>query len=188
MPSILSAESGRGSFLVYAPLDWHQPRPRRTITRTRTRTNTIHQNRKMRHLQAITLRNLALAQDSARPRRGTIDDEGLPASKRSPAKMVALREANTMLHSKSSDDLRPIHESAISLSPSPTKQRTPPRPSMAKLRRRSTLEWAAATSHQRQRRLQDVSAARMADLFYSLHIPNQQGRSVLPSNNPPYSS
>ncbi|KAG9889648.1 hypothetical protein KCU98_g15099, partial [Aureobasidium melanogenum] len=135
----------------------------------------IPSNRKLRHLQAITLRNLALSHQATRPRRGTIDDDGLPATKKSPAKMLALREAHSnMIHSKSSDDLRPIHESASSLSSSPTKQRTPPRPSFAKLRRRSTLEWAASTSQQRQRRLYDVSAQRMADLFYSMHIPNQQ--------------
>ncbi|KAI4755024.1 hypothetical protein E4T52_12931 [Aureobasidium sp. EXF-3400] len=136
-------------------------------------------NRKVRHLQAITLRNLALSHEATRPRRGTIDDEALPATKKSPAKILALRHANTtMNHSKSSDDLRPIHESTSPLSNSPAKQRTPPRPSFAKLRRRSTLEWAASTSQQRQRRLHDVSAQRMADLFYSIHIPNQQGREV----------
>ncbi|KAH0342334.1 hypothetical protein KCU81_g5803, partial [Aureobasidium melanogenum] len=135
----------------------------------------IPSNRKLRHLQAITLRNLALSHETARPRRGTIDDDGLPATKKSPAKMLALRDAHSnMIHSKSSDDLRPIHESVSSLSSSPNKQRTPPRPSFAKLRRRSTLEWAASTSQQRQRRLEDVSAQRMADLFYSIHIPNQQ--------------
>lgn len=139
------------------------------------------QNRKLRHLQAVTLRNLALSQESIRPRRGTIDDEGLPTTKKSPAKLLAMRDAHIMTHSKSSDDLRPIHESAITVSSSPNKQRTPPRPSMAKLRRRSTLEWAAATSQQRQKRLEHVSAARMADLFYSLHIDSQQGRSVCPS-------
>ncbi|KAI4823078.1 hypothetical protein E4T44_10204 [Aureobasidium sp. EXF-8845] len=140
----------------------------------------IPSNRKVRHLQAITLRNLALSNEATRPRRGTIDDEALPATKKSPAKILAMRHVHTttMNHSKSSDDLRPIHESTSPLSDSPTKQRTPPRPSFAKLRRRSTLEWAASTSQQRQRRLHDVSAQRMADLFYSIHIPNQQGREV----------
>lgn len=137
------------------------------------------QNRKLRHLQAITLRNLALEQHASRPRRQTIDDDGLPTSLKSPAKMLALRESMPLGHSKSSDDLRPIHESAITTSPPSSKQRTPPRPSMAKLRRRSTLEWAASTSHQRQRRLENVSATRMANIFYSLHIQNHQGRSVL---------
>jgi hypothetical protein len=139
---------------------------------------TQRQNRKIRHLQAITLRNLTLTHDSNRPRRASIDDDGLATTKKSPAKMLALRDANPMNHSKSSDDLRPIHETDHSLSPTSPKQRTPIRPSFAKLRRRSTLEWAASTSHQRQKRLQDVSAQRMADLFYSLHVPNQQGRSV----------
>ncbi|KAI4715385.1 hypothetical protein E4T48_08430 [Aureobasidium sp. EXF-10727] len=135
----------------------------------------IPSNRKVRHLQAITLRNLALSHEATRPRRGTIDDEALPATKKSPAKILALRHAHTtMIHSKSSDDLRPIHDFTSPTTSSPTKQRTPPRPSFAKLRRRSTLEWAASTSQQRQRRLHDVSAQRMADLFYSIHIPNQQ--------------
>lgn len=154
----------------------------------------IPSNRKLRHLQSITLRNLNLDQHHARHRRQTIDDEALPTTTKSPAKLLALRESNQLSHSRSQDNLRPIHESALHSTPpkrngpngtttpttSPTKSRvnTPPRPSFAKMRRRSTLEWASATSMQRQKRLEDVSASRLANLFFSLHVSGIEGRYV----------
>ncbi|KAL1302370.1 hypothetical protein AAFC00_002773 [Neodothiora populina] len=154
----------------------------------------IPSNRKLRHLHAITLRNVNLDENNSRPRRQTIDDEALPATLQSPAKTLALREIRQIGHSRSSDNLRPIREHALhssssssgsgtgvnaagntaamtpESSPTKNKHKTPPRPSFGRMRRRSTLEWASATSLQRQRKLEDVSASRMADLFFSLHI------------------
>lgn len=104
--------------------------------------------------------------------------------------MLALREGKQLGHSRSQDNLRPIHENALDSAssngdlepPSPAtsssskgKTKTPPRPSFAKLRRRSTLEWATASSLQRQKKLEDVSASRMADVFFSLHISGLEG-------------
>lgn len=53
--------------------------------------------------------------------------------------------------------------------------RTPQRPSMKKMRRRSTLEWANATPQRRQEKLENVTAERMADVFLSVHVEGVEG-------------
>ncbi|KAK3382142.1 UV radiation resistance protein and autophagy-related subunit 14-domain-containing protein [Lasiosphaeria ovina] len=65
-----------------------------------TRPLLLPQNRKLRHLRGIYLRNLAFT----RPRGRTIDDAAL---NKSPAKIEALRNAPQLQHALSSDDLRP---------------------------------------------------------------------------------
>lgn len=52
---------------------------------------------------------------------------------------------------------------------------TPLRPSFAKMRRRSTMDWSALSPLQKQKKLEDVTAARMADVFYSLHVEGAEG-------------
>ena len=133
------------------------------------------------------MRNLALCTNDRRNSNKTTDDEAVPTSLSSPAKLLALREVRELGHSRSSNDLRPIHEAALSdHGPSDTNtngtaeggngKRT--RPRMAKLRRRSTMEWTGASSQARQKRLEDVSASRMADVFFSIHVAGVQGRCV----------
>ncbi|KAG8631232.1 hypothetical protein KVT40_000372 [Elsinoe batatas] len=146
---------------------------------TRERPWLVPWNRKLRHLQSIALRNLALVQVDSRYRGKVIDDDALPNTLKSPAKQLALRESRGLGHSKSSDDLRPIHEdkdkgshtNGVPINGSPKKEKRA-RPAGAKLRRRSTLEWASETPQRRQTRLEAVSAARLADVFYTLHIAN----------------
>ena len=53
--------------------------------------------------------------------------------------------------------------------------KTPPRPSIGKLRRRCTLEWANASPQSRQEKLESMTAERMADVFFSLHIGDIEG-------------
>ncbi|KAF6824874.1 uv radiation resistance protein [Colletotrichum musicola] len=60
----------------------------------------LPQNRKLRHLRGIYLRNLSFV----RPRGRTIDDALLNAT---PAKLDALRDAPQLHHAMSSDNLRP---------------------------------------------------------------------------------
>lgn len=113
----------------------------------------------------------------------------------SPAKLVALREKKSLGHSRSSSDLRRVPEDgsysdsegaggengkpdsevskALDKSNGPTK--TPPRPAFARLRRRSTLEWANASPQSRQEKLEGVTAERMADVFFSLHAEDIEG-------------
>lgn len=104
----------------------------------------LPQNRRLRHLQGICLRNLTFT----RPRGHTIDDAAL---NKSPAKLKALRESlqDSNLQSQSTDNL--------------TKLARP-----AKLRRRST-NWAAQDSAVRQKKLEDVIDSGTSDTFFSLH-------------------
>lgn len=60
----------------------------------------LPQNRKIRHLQGVFLRNLAFD----RPQGKAIDDS---AVKHSPGKIESLREAAQLHHSASSENLRP---------------------------------------------------------------------------------
>lgn len=152
-------------------------------------------NRKLRNLVSISLRNISLNSVSpARRLSKTFDDDALPQTLKSPAKIVALREQNPLSHSRSSSDLRAVAEddgveqneatnsSGTDGSPKPGKKKqsaapiTPRRPEFKRLRRRSTLEWANATPQRRQERLEQVTKDRMADVFYSLHVPGIEGR------------
>ncbi|KAL1649228.1 hypothetical protein SLS58_001803 [Diplodia intermedia] len=137
-------------------------------------------NRKIRHLQGITIRNLALVQATGRPRRGTIDDDAIPSSLKTATKALAQRESRKLEHSRSShdlraNDLRPISESAMTDSPRPDSKDAAAadvslRPSFSRMRRRSTMEWSGASPLQRQKKLEDVTGGRMANTFFSLHV------------------
>ena len=145
------------------------------------------QNRRLRHLQGITIRNIAFTEGRRRPRSQSIDDEAIPGSLRSPAKAVVQRELESLKleHSRSSTDLRSISESlavqsdgAVETDEAPARKSvvtTPKRPAALKLRRRSTMEWANASPQTRQQKLEDVTAYRMADAFFSLHIAGIEG-------------
>ncbi|KAK3329165.1 UV radiation resistance protein and autophagy-related subunit 14-domain-containing protein [Apodospora peruviana] len=66
-----------------------------------TRPLLLPQNRKLRHLRGIYLRNLTFT----RPRGRTIDDAAL---NKSPAKLEAVYESQQLHHALSSEDLRPL--------------------------------------------------------------------------------
>ncbi|TKA68478.1 hypothetical protein B0A55_08940 [Friedmanniomyces simplex] len=162
-------------------------------------------NRRLRNLTSISLRNLSLTPPPPRRTRGkTIDDDGLPGSLVSPAKLVTLREQRGLEHSRSSQDLKAVRENeeAVEVEAEATGDgqrqgvvvgqlqqgngngspqgkgradgglRTPSsqRPPLSKMRRRSTLEWANATPQRRQEKLENVTAERMADIFFSVHV------------------
>jgi hypothetical protein len=65
-----------------------------------TRPLLLPQNRRLRHLRGIYLRNLSFV----RPRGRTIDDAAI---NKSPEKLAALRESARLQHAASSDNLRP---------------------------------------------------------------------------------
>ncbi|GAB7357921.1 hypothetical protein MBLNU230_g0088t1 [Neophaeotheca triangularis] len=147
-------------------------------------------NFRLRNLHSLSLRNLSFNPSSpTRQRRGTIDDDALPNSLVSPAKLVALREKKALGHSRSSSDLRRVPENAAQSESEYTDPqrangglksskaagenggpRTPTRPSLGKMRRRSTLEWANASPQTRQEKLEQVTSERLADVFFSLHV------------------
>ncbi|KAL2150963.1 hypothetical protein VTH82DRAFT_6061 [Thermothelomyces myriococcoides] len=105
-----------------------------------TRPLLLPQNRKLRHLRGIALRNVSFS----RPRGYSIDDAVV--SIRSPAKVEALRETPRLHHALSSDDLQP-----------PT------------ARRRNT-NLASASPVTRQKKFENAFDSRLADAFFSLHI------------------
>ncbi|KAI9750037.1 MAG: hypothetical protein M4579_006631 [Chaenotheca gracillima] len=135
-------------------------------------------NRKLRHLQGISLRNLTLSTEVTRPRGKTIDDESLPQTWKSPAKLLAQREERELGHSKSSSDLSGNARKASmqfgrlegQLGPKPLE-----RPSISKGRRRSTLTWPQGTFASGHRTLEDVVGERMADTWFSIHCESQEG-------------
>ncbi|KAH7380209.1 UV radiation resistance protein and autophagy-related subunit 14-domain-containing protein [Phaeosphaeria sp. MPI-PUGE-AT-0046c] len=131
-------------------------------------------NRRLRHLQGITIRNLTLTPNTLRARGKTIDDEAIPSTLKSPTKALALRESKGLAHSRSSSDLKspkkpPLHGNGAACEP--TTPPKPTRPAFGKgLRRRSTLEWTNASPLSRQKKLEGIAADRMADTFFTLHV------------------
>ncbi|KAF2798201.1 UV radiation resistance-associated gene protein [Melanomma pulvis-pyrius CBS 109.77] len=135
-------------------------------------------NRKLRHLQGITIRNLTLTTAPSRPRGKTIDDDGIPSTLKSPTKTLALKESRGLSHSRSSSDLKSTEDAARrgnGDAHQPGSPRKPARPVISKgLRRRSTMEWSGASPLTRQKKLEDITGGRMADTFFSLHIDGQE--------------
>ncbi|CAO2652063.1 Nn.00g003460.m01.CDS01 [Neocucurbitaria sp. VM-36] len=134
-------------------------------------------NRKLRHLQGITIRNLTLTTTPSRSRGKTIDDEAIPSTLKSPTKTLALREGKGLTHSRSSSDLKstdgaPRRSNGTLREPTtPTK---PTRPAISRgARRRMTMEWSNASPLTRQKKLEDITAGRMADTFFTLHTEGQ---------------
>lgn len=159
---------------------------------------------KIRNLQSLSLRNLSLEAASSpkatrRSRGKTIDDDGLPQTLQSPAKLFALREqeGRALEHSRSSTDLRStaldggsaIDDSrdgeTILGNGSPMKGKSPAtRPRMpGRMRRRSTLEWAHSTPQRRQERLARALEERLVDVFFSLHVGGVEGMVCLPCHS-----
>ncbi|KAK7608538.1 UV radiation resistance protein and autophagy-related subunit 14-domain-containing protein [Phyllosticta paracitricarpa] len=153
------------------------PRSPGDNTTRRERPWILPYNRRVRHLHGITIRNLALAQPSSRPRGKTIDDDAIPSTLKTPAKALAQRESRKLEHARSSTDLRardlhPIGESADRAQD--VSRDAPVRPSIIRLRRRSTMKWSGASPLERQRKLEDVVEGRMANIFFSLHVAESE--------------
>jgi hypothetical protein len=142
------------------------------------KTALTNQNRKLRHLQGITLRNLTLTPAHQRSRTRTIDDDAIPSTLKSPTKSLALRESRGLGHSRSSSDLKSsknTSERSNGHATPTTPPKKPQRPNMGKsLRRRSTMDWTGASPLARQKKLEDMVAGRMADTFFSLHVEGQE--------------
>lgn len=122
------------------------------------------QNRRLRHLQGISVRNLVVTPPN-RTRGKTIDDEDIPNSLQSPSKILA-QDVNRQLHpSRSFTDLQstPPRET-------PTRKEHPLRSL-----RRNTLPWNDPNPRTRQIKLEDITRSRMADTWFSLHCDGHEG-------------
>ncbi|KAI7190846.1 hypothetical protein KC316_g6041, partial [Hortaea werneckii] len=157
------------------------PTPDGSMTR-RDRPWLAPYNRKLRNLTCLSIRNLSLTPTpSGRTRKKTIDDDAVPNTLTSPAKLVALREQRGLAHSHSSSDLRTVSEHDTDAQQgsrngngTPVKAngapKAPQRPTVGRMRRRSTLEWVNATPQTRQEKLEAVAKSRLADVFFSIHV------------------
>lgn len=140
---------------------------------TRERPWLLPSNRRLRHLEGISLRNLTLSRPTKSLQTKTIDDESLPNAFRTPTKSLALREKK-LEHSRSSGDLQNSPRGRKSLGDSRQNEDSETdgrniRPSRGKMRRRSTLNWTNATPQIRQKKLEDVARSKLADTWFSVH-------------------
>ena len=105
-----------------------------------------------------------------------IDDEALPSSYNTPAKLLAFRSG--LEHSKSAEDFKldASRDATIRLLSSAEFEQeqvsttvAPKRPPYSQMRRRSTNHWGNITPDDRQKKLEDVAANKLAETFFSLH-------------------
>ncbi|KAI9043420.1 putative UV radiation resistance protein (UVRAG) [Aspergillus affinis] len=123
-------------------------------------------NRRLRHLQGISVRNLVVT-PSNRARGKTIDDEDIPNSLQSPSKILA-QDANRHLHqSRSFTDLQST----------PSRREAPPRKeqTLRSYRRNTLLPWNDPNPRSRQIKLEDITRTRMANTWFSLHCDGHEG-------------
>ncbi|MCJ1401190.1 hypothetical protein MMC11_004402 [Xylographa trunciseda] len=143
-------------------------------------------NRKLRHLQGISLRNVTFDDPHSPSRTEAIDDDALSTTYVTPQRLAALREdPGRIEHSKSSGDLK----EASSKSAGPIKHginmvqtdgSAASRPTVATMRRRSTYNWGSTTPDIRQKKLEDVIVDKLPETFVSIY--------PVGSNNPIYIS
>lgn len=167
------AESGRGSTHGY------DLSSRDSLCHTLTGS----QNRRLRHLQGISVRNLALTPLATRVRDKTIDDDNIPNNLKTPSKVLSQNETQPLHPSRSFTDLK-SHASKDD----DTNKESPMRP-----RRRSTLFWNDPNPRTRQVKFEDVINNRMVDSFFSLHCedldePVYISEVVERANNPNFRS
>ncbi|KAM0344507.1 hypothetical protein ACHAPU_007481 [Fusarium lateritium] len=109
----------------------------------------LAQNRKLRHLHGIWLRNLSFAPTSLR----TADDADLATSL---GKLPVLRETNQLHPSRSSGSLRKDNVRPDALRP--------------QQKRRTSLSLAHVNPLARQKKLESIFEESAGDVFYSLHV------------------
>ncbi|UZP46359.1 hypothetical protein NXS19_014171 [Fusarium pseudograminearum] len=109
----------------------------------------VAQNRKLRHLRGIWLRNLSFAPTSLR----TADDADLATSTN---KLPVLRETGQLHPSRSSESLRKDSVRHDALRP--------------KQKRRTSLSLAHVNPVARQKNLETLFEGSVGDVFYSLHV------------------
>ncbi|OJJ51064.1 hypothetical protein ASPZODRAFT_107265 [Penicilliopsis zonata CBS 506.65] len=134
--------------------------------------------RRLRHLHGVSVRNLVVTPPPSRVRGKTIDDDDIPNTMQSPAKLLAQKEARGAHHSRSFTDLAAMawgegQGQPREDQPQPPPQPLPPPPSSSAStqarRRRSTLPWNEPDPLTRRVKLEDIMKSRMADTWFSLH-------------------
>lgn len=120
------------------------------------------QNRKLRHLKGLSLRNLTFAPTHLH----TADDSLAGHSPHKNTKLEALRESAPLSHSRSSDSLR---KDSLVAREGLRQDGLPPRPKQPQ-RRTSLSLGAQATPGARNKRLEEVVDSVVGDVFFSIHV------------------
>ncbi|CAG8051831.1 unnamed protein product [Penicillium olsonii] len=118
-------------------------------------------NRRLRHLQSISIRNLAVTPLATRARGKTIDDDDIPNTLKSASKILSQDGSHHLHPSKSFTDLKSKSHT--------TKDNNANKEPAMRPRRRSTLFWNDPNPRTRQVKLEDIVNTRMVDSFFSLH-------------------
>ena len=126
------------------------------MSRPEPRPTLLPQNRKLRHLRGVYLRNLSFVKPCGR----ATDDAIL--SGRSPSKLEILREGGQLTHARSSESLPSLAAAASGSSKSVQKVRS----------RSGTLTSLGAV--ERQKGLEASVEARVADGFLTLHVDGEE--------------
>lgn len=124
----------------------------------------ISQNRRLRNVIGIWVRNLDVTPPASRGRGKTIDDDDIPNSLKSPSKFLAQNDNKSLHTSRSFSDLKSPGGQDQQLEKNKQK-----RPELGRLRRRSTLPWNDPNPRSRQEKLAGIVKNRMADTFFSIH-------------------
>ena len=123
----------------------------------------LAQNRKLRHLKGLSLRNLSFAPTHLR----TTDDAALVGQNQR-TKLEALHEASPLNHSRSSDSLRWDSLRGAAASSSDTlRQQRPRRTSLS-------LGSTHTPPASRQRTLEELVDAAVGDVFFTLHVKGEE--------------
>ncbi|KAE8154946.1 UV radiation resistance protein and autophagy-related subunit 14-domain-containing protein [Aspergillus avenaceus] len=127
-------------------------------------TLTSSRNRRLRHLQGISIRNLVVTPPSRT--RKTIDDEDIPNTFQSPSKILAPDPSRSLSHSRSFTNLK---SGQIDGTPRISNEQKQPPPQRRQQQRRNTLPWSDPNPRTRQVKLEDITRSRMADTWFSIH-------------------
>jgi len=150
---------------------------------TKTTTN-LSQSRRLRHLQGITLRNLILVPAEKGTKGRAFDDEALPFSLKSPAKLLAIKEHKAFGHSRSHSDIK-LKDKSDYVPSAPSSQSTetaklssPQRPTLGKTPRKSFMEPSLQGAKTRRDKLDDAIVRHIAEIFFTLHVPELKGMRI----------
>lgn len=140
----------------------------------------MSQNRRIRHLHGLSLRNLRIPAASNKSKNDRVASNSSLLARQASAESHAARDDPNAKRKYQSND------PPVSVLPSqPEEQGTmsngdpQKRPPISNTRkRRSTMIWAGKSPEARQRKLEDVIGNSMADTWFSLHCGVNEGRNI----------
>ncbi|EED22871.1 UV radiation resistance protein (UVRAG), putative [Talaromyces stipitatus ATCC 10500] len=124
-------------------------------------------NRKLRHVQSLSIRNLSITPPN-RARGKTIDDDDIPYALETPVKLASQAQNRSIIQSRSYTDLKSASSQKQPVNGEQEQDDKRVKESR-RMRRRSTLPWSGGNLESRQTKLEDIARSRMADVWFSIH-------------------